>query len=97
MEKIYHETEEKSGNYASNSPCVSVRAFRPTGEEPGLPAIIILEAGKVNPNSGMLDFNYQKNILYDWHHDGAKLIRKAIKEYDTFKKKVYRLAEEGGE
>lgn len=94
MEKIYHETEEKSGNHASNSPCVSVKAFRPTGvEEFGLPALIILESGKIT--YGEISFDHQENILYDWHHDGAKLIRKAIEEYDEFKAVVF--AEEGGE
>ena len=96
MEKIYHETDEKSGTYNTNSPCVSVRAFRPNMEhEDGLPTIIVLEAGSINSN-GYAVYGYEKYITIRWGHKGAEIIRTAIKRFDAFKKKVYKLADNGG-
>jgi len=94
MEKIYQETDEKSGRYNTDSPCVSVRVFRPTLGEDGLPAIINLESGKVT--YGEVKFDWSKNIMVDWNHNGAEVIRKAIKVYDAFRKRVYNLADANG-
>ncbi len=90
MEKIYHELDEKSGCYDTDSPCMAVRAFRPNIKvEEGLPAIIVLESGKIN-STGYPIYNYSKYISEHWNHKGSELIRKAIKEFDAFKEEVYK-------
>ena len=92
MEKIYHEVAVKDDSHTPGTPCVSVMAFKPDkDEEPALPAIIILRSGKVSELSS--SFDYQTNIVTFWDHDGAKLIRRAIEEFDKFKEEVHTTAD----
>lgn len=94
MEKIYYESSDKSGHYAANSPCIRVKALRPArGDDEGMPAIIILETGKIN-GSGEPIYDHIDYIIDKWSYNGAIIIRKAIEEYDRLKASVF--AEEGG-
>jgi hypothetical protein len=94
VEKIYQETDEKSGTYKTNSPCVQVTAWRPTDDELGyLPAIIVLSSG-ILYGYGEVRLEHDKYLFEPWRYDKAQLIRKAIKRFDSFKRRVYRLAKD---
>jgi len=95
MERIYIEFDEKSGNYQLNSPCVKVIVFKPeTPEEEALPAIIALQAGRLGDCSDMVVM-YTTYHFEHWHYNESVIIRKAIKLFDKFKRKSYKLAEAG--
>ena len=93
MEKIYHEAEEKSGHYNTNSPCIQVRAYIPdTEDDYDLPAIIIQDRGYVSSSGGLVFAAHNKQLVDT--HDKSFVIRKAIQLFDELKAKVF--AEEGG-
>ena len=89
MEKIYSEASEKSGTHNTNSPCISVEAWKPSGDELSLPSIIILKEGKINESGGWI-FKSQEFIVDEYHYNDAKVVRLAIKEYDKYKAKVFK-------
>ncbi|KKN74229.1 hypothetical protein LCGC14_0393150 [marine sediment metagenome] len=94
MELIYNETDNKPGSQHPDRPCVAVKVYAPTsGEDVMIPTIIILGSGKVTAE-GRSDYTYRKIILAE-DMDRPATIRKAIRLFDAFKRKVY--SEQGGE